>query len=50
MLSLSPLRHLFSVFKEKYQATPIRIDTGSGIELNPELDQAVGSGTKRLYC
>ncbi len=41
MPSLWPLRLFFSVFKEKYQATLIAIDTGSGIERNPELDSAV---------
>lgn len=40
---------IFSVFKEKYQATLIAIDSGNGIELNPELDQVVSSGTKLFY-
>ena len=40
---------IFSAFKKKYQATLIAIDSGSGIELNPELDQVVSSGTKLFY-
>jgi voltage-gated potassium channel len=42
---------IFSVFKERYQATLIAIDhgKGQGIELNPELDVEVAGGSKLFY-
>lgn len=42
---------IFSVFKERYQATLIAIDhgEGQGIELNPELNVEVSGGSKLFY-
>ncbi|MEZ9059659.1 potassium channel family protein [Vibrio pelagius] len=42
---------IFSVLKERYQATLIAIDHGKGrgIELNPELDVEVTGGSKLFY-
>ncbi|MDF2153712.1 ion channel [Vibrio sp. CAU 1672] len=40
---------IFGYIKKQHQATLIAFDTGSGIELNPELSAQVPPGTKLFY-
>ncbi|WP_394248430.1 potassium channel family protein [Vibrio profundi] len=48
-LTSSTVAPIFSMFKEKYQATLIAIDVGNGIELNPELSEQIPPSTKLFY-
>ncbi|KJY87561.1 potassium channel protein [Vibrio neptunius] len=43
------VQSIFVYIKRAYQATLIAIDTGSGIELNPDLDTAIPAGAKLFY-
>ncbi|MBW3696647.1 two pore domain potassium channel family protein [Vibrio sp. T187] len=45
----STIAPIFTMFKEQYQATLIAIDTGEGIELNPELNSSVPPSSKLFY-
>lgn len=40
---------LFVAIKTKYRATLIAVDSGKGIELNPDLERMVTGGTKIFY-
>lgn len=48
-LTSSTVAPIFSMFKEKYQATLIAIDVGNGIELNPELSEQIPPSAKLFY-
>ncbi len=43
------VEQVFLHIKDKYQATLIAIDSGSGIELNPSLETAIPSGSSIFY-
>lgn len=47
--SETTIEPIFNMFKLKYQATLIGMDSGQGIELNPELAKPVLAGTKLFY-
>jgi len=47
--SATDVQSIFVYIKRAYQATLIAIDTGKGIELNPDLEKVILPGTKLFY-
>ncbi|WP_281630147.1 potassium channel family protein [Vibrio sp. St2] len=47
--SATDVQSIFVYIKRVYQATLIAIDTGKGIELNPDLETVILPGTKLFY-
>ncbi|AIU66363.1 potassium channel family protein [Vibrio coralliilyticus] len=47
--SATDVQSIFVYIKRAYQATLIAIDTGKGIELNPDLETVILPGTKLFY-